>query len=87
MPGSKVQFLRLCGVDYSGPSEAVDIIHKPTWSFADCLDNCAGTYGCTACSWGVAEGETAGGAHQCWMKSNLRKGHTAASDWCFGILQ
>lgn len=86
VPGSTKNFLRLCGIDYSGGSEAVELAHKPTFSFEDCIGNCAGTYGCTGCGWGVLSGDE-GADHQCWMKSNLTTDHKVASDWCFAILQ
>ncbi|KAB5546952.1 hypothetical protein GE09DRAFT_1223979 [Coniochaeta sp. 2T2.1] len=86
VPGSPKTFLRLCGIDYSGGSEAVELVNKPTFSFADCMGNCAGWYGCTGCAWGVVNGDT-GADHQCWIKSDLTTGHKVAPDWCFAILQ
>ncbi|KAH8907631.1 hypothetical protein BR93DRAFT_878299, partial [Coniochaeta sp. PMI_546] len=86
VPGSNKSFLRLCGIDYSGGSEAVDLANKPTFSFADCMGNCAGTYGCTGCAWGIESGDV-GADHQCWMKGDLKTGHKVAPDWCFAVLQ
>ena len=86
LPGSNKSFLRLCGIDYSGESEAVELANKPTFSFADCIGNCAGTYGCTGCAWGIVSADE-GANHQCWMKTGLKTGHKVAPDWCFAILQ
>lgn len=87
VPGSSIRFLRLCGVDYNDETESMALSNIPTNSFAGCMDNCAGTYGCTGCSWGVLDGET-GSEHQCWMKSNLKgSGHKSVPEWCFGVLQ
>ncbi|RKU42603.1 hypothetical protein DL546_004764 [Coniochaeta pulveracea] len=85
VPGSSIKFLRLCGIDYS-ENEATDLTHIPTSSFAGCMDNCAGTYGCIGASWGVLAGDS-GSEHQCWMKSKLKIGHKVVNDWCFGVLQ
>ncbi|KAI1497607.1 hypothetical protein F5X99DRAFT_421235 [Biscogniauxia marginata] len=42
VPGSDKQFLRICGIDYSG-DEATDIRQVPTEDMLDCMKNCAGT--------------------------------------------
>lgn len=86
VPNSDKRFLQLCGIDYSGLSGAVDIKHLPTGSFADCMNNCAGTVGCSGCAWGVVEGDNPGPEHRCWIKSTLQKGHAARDDFCFGIM-
>ncbi|SPQ19187.1 d01851cc-64ce-4463-ba05-69fda98c4928 [Thermothielavioides terrestris] len=85
VPGSTKTFLRICGVDYSG-DEATDLAQVYTGSMADCMNSCASFNQCTACSWGYIQGDE-GGEHRCFMKNNLKTGHTAASDWCFAILQ
>ncbi|ROT37173.1 hypothetical protein SODALDRAFT_324822 [Sodiomyces alkalinus F11] len=51
VPGSTILFLRLCGVDYSDAA-AENIRDVPTESMAECMRNCAGTFGCTGCGWG-----------------------------------
>lgn len=85
VPGSTVQFLHLCGVDYSGDGEATDIKHVQTDSMADCMTNCAGTEGCTGCGWGYQDGDSLY-EHTCWLKSGLKSSHTADSAWAFAIL-
>jgi hypothetical protein len=87
VPGSDKRFLQLCGVDYSAAFEAVEITHLPTRTFADCMDNCAGTAGCTGCGWGFIANDTSAEAHRCWLKSSLVSSHRASEDWCFGVLQ
>ncbi|KAI8626288.1 hypothetical protein F5Y19DRAFT_226142 [Xylariaceae sp. FL1651] len=84
VPGSTKQFLRICGIDY-GNDGAVDIRNVPTDNAADCIDNCAGTTGCTGCGWGFIDGDQ-GSEHRCWMKSNLKKAHDADMDWAFAML-
>lgn len=100
--GSSTTFLRLCGIDYSGTGAAVDLSHLPATSMDDCMNNCAGTSGCTACGWGPVNSSTtssgvgssgfeeSGKDFQCYMKSTLGNVKTAVkadSDWCFAILQ
>ncbi|CAK7231017.1 hypothetical protein SBRCBS47491_007789 [Sporothrix bragantina] len=100
VPGSSTNFLRLCGIDYSGTGAAVDLSHLPTTSMDDCMNNCAGTSGCTACGWGPPNSSTtstdstgfvvSGKNYQCYLKSTLgsaKKAVSADSDWCFAILQ
>jgi hypothetical protein len=86
VPRSDKRFLRLCGLDYSGMRGAVDISHVPTSSFAECMDNCAGTVGCSGCSWGPLKGDEKD-EHRCWLKSTLQGSHEVETTWCFGILQ
>ncbi|KAL2024270.1 hypothetical protein VTK56DRAFT_9426 [Thermocarpiscus australiensis] len=86
VPGSTKSFLRLCGIDYSGSGEATDLAEVYTGSMADCMDICASFDQCTACGWGYLAGDE-GSEHRCYMKTNLKRAHTAASDWCFAILQ
>lgn len=85
VPGSTVQFLHLCGVDYSGDTEATDIKNVQTDSMADCMDNCAGTEGCTGCGWGYQDGDSLY-EHTCWLKSGLKTSHVADTAWAFAIL-
>ena len=101
VPGSDKKFLRLCGVDYSGTGAAVDLSHLPTTSMDDCMNNCAGTSGCTACGWGPINSSTtntdrtgvtggSGKDYECYLKSTLgsaSKAKEADSDWCFAIMQ
>ncbi|KAI0137089.1 hypothetical protein BJ170DRAFT_604486 [Xylariales sp. AK1849] len=85
VPGSTVTFLHLCGVDYSGDGEAVDIKNVPTDSMADCMTNCAGTAGCTGCGWGYVDGDSLY-QHTCWLKSGLKTPHTVDEGWAFAIM-
>ncbi|ERT01444.1 hypothetical protein HMPREF1624_02693 [Sporothrix schenckii ATCC 58251] len=103
VPGSGTTFLRLCGIDFSGTGAAVDLSHLPTTSMDDCMNNCAGTSGCTACGWGPANSSTTSSGvgssgfensgknyFQCYLKSTLGSIKTAVyadSDWCFAIMQ
>ncbi|KAI0376325.1 hypothetical protein F5Y04DRAFT_286059 [Hypomontagnella monticulosa] len=84
VPGSTKQFLRICGIDYSG-NEAEDLRQVQTESILDCMKNCAGTFGCTGCGWGYLEGDT-GTQHTCWLKGNLKKSHEADINWAFAVL-
>ncbi|KAI1852839.1 hypothetical protein JX265_009812 [Neoarthrinium moseri] len=85
VPGSTAKFLHLCGVDYSGDNEAKDLKNVQTDSMADCMINCAGTSGCTGCGWGYIDGDSLY-EHTCWMKTDLKTGHTSDSSWAFAIL-
>ncbi|KAK0733821.1 hypothetical protein B0T26DRAFT_818327 [Lasiosphaeria miniovina] len=85
VPGSTKSFLRLCGVDYSG-SGATDILNVTTTNMAQCMDRCATLDKCTGCGWGFIAGDV-GDAHRCWMKTALKTGHEATTDWCFAILR
>ncbi|KAL2136459.1 hypothetical protein VTI74DRAFT_3478 [Chaetomium olivicolor] len=85
VPGSTRSFKRFCGVDYGGDG-ATDLTQAWTESMADCMNTCASFNECTACAWGYLEGDK-GSKHRCYMKKDLKKAHTAASDWCFAILQ
>lgn len=64
----------------------MELANVPTFSFADCIGNCAGTYGCTGCAWGIVSKDE-GANHQCWMKGDLKTGHEVAPDWCFAVLE
>ncbi|KAK0737374.1 hypothetical protein B0T21DRAFT_347747 [Apiosordaria backusii] len=86
VPGSHKHFLRLCGVDYHGSSSSRDLSHMYTASMADCMNSCASFDQCTAVGWGFLPGDT-GKEHRCYMKTDLKAGHAATSDWCFAILQ
>ncbi|KAH6854762.1 hypothetical protein B0I37DRAFT_39150 [Chaetomium sp. MPI-CAGE-AT-0009] len=85
VPGSTRSFRRFCGIDYSG-DDATDLTHAYTESMADCMNSCASFDQCTACAWGYLQGDR-GGKHRCYMKTDLKQPHAAASDWCFAILQ
>ncbi|KAF4121427.1 hypothetical protein GMORB2_1834 [Geosmithia morbida] len=85
--GSTKQFLRLCGVDYSGDGGADDLGIVYTVSMQDCMVNCAGYDGCTACSWGILADDGARDNHRCWLKTNLGKAQKARASWDFAILQ
>ncbi|PNY29607.1 Uncharacterized protein TCAP_00477 [Tolypocladium capitatum] len=79
-------FLRICGIDYTGPGQAVDLGAVLATSMQECMADCAGYPGCTACGWGVIPGDT-GTAHRCWLKGDLQKAHVVRTGWDFAILQ
>ncbi|KAI0540084.1 hypothetical protein GGR58DRAFT_185488 [Xylaria digitata] len=86
VPGSTKKFLRLCGIDYGKEDGAVDIRNVYTDSAEDCIDNCAGTTGCTGCGWGFIEGDK-GPPYRCWLKRNVNgKSHNADMTWYFATL-
>ncbi|KAH6647221.1 hypothetical protein BKA67DRAFT_663559 [Truncatella angustata] len=85
VPGSTKTFMHYCGLDYSGDSEATDLKSVTTDSMADCMANCAGTYGCTGCGWGYVDGDSLY-EHTCWLKSDLKTAHKADSSWAFAVL-
>ncbi|KXX75058.1 hypothetical protein MMYC01_207768 [Madurella mycetomatis] len=82
--GSK-QFRRMCGIDYGGEGEAVDIGNVQTRSLDACIDACAARPSCTGAGWGVIDGDS-GAMHSCWMKTNLTRFHRARDDWGFAVL-
>ncbi|KAK4174156.1 hypothetical protein QBC36DRAFT_334236 [Triangularia setosa] len=86
VPGSHKRFLRLCGIDYHGSRSSRDLSHMYTASMADCMNSCASFDQCTAVGWGFLPGDI-GKEHRCYMKTDLKTGHAATSDWCFAILQ
>ena len=79
------RFRRLCGVDYGGEGEAVDIGNVKTINLDACIDACASETNCTGAGWGVIEGDK-GPTHSCWMKTNLTKSHKAMPEWGFAVL-
>ncbi|KAI1077982.1 hypothetical protein F5B20DRAFT_550000 [Whalleya microplaca] len=85
VPGSNKQFLRLCGVDYSGNGQATDLRQVLTEDMLDCIKNCAGTTNCTGCGWGYLEGDV-GTQHKCWLKTGLMKSQDANVNWAFAVL-
>ncbi|KAJ8107403.1 hypothetical protein ONZ43_g6742 [Nemania bipapillata] len=86
VPGSTKQFLQLCGVDYGKEDGAVDLRNVSTNTADDCMNNCAGTAGCTGCGWGFIDGDH-GPPYRCWLKSYItNKSHTADTDWQFAVL-
>ncbi|KAI3339948.1 hypothetical protein F4824DRAFT_508127 [Ustulina deusta] len=86
VPGSTKKFLQLCGVDYGKEDGAIDIRNVFTDTAEDCIDNCAGTTGCTGCGWGFIEGDK-GPPYRCWLKSNLDgRSHNADMTWYFSVL-
>ncbi|KAI1181157.1 hypothetical protein F4777DRAFT_4355 [Nemania sp. FL0916] len=86
VPGSTKRFLQLCGLDHGKQDGAVDIRNVYTETADDCIDNCAGTNGCTGCGWGFIEGDK-GPPYRCWLKSNVNpKSHSADPSWHFAML-
>ncbi|KAK3380809.1 hypothetical protein B0H63DRAFT_560655 [Podospora didyma] len=80
------RFQRLCGLDYGGNGEAIDIGSVKTLNMNDCIDACAAKANCTGAGWGILTGDKGLGPQPCWMKMNLTKSHNATSDWGFAIL-
>ncbi|KAI1198469.1 hypothetical protein F5X97DRAFT_299243 [Nemania serpens] len=86
VPGSTKQFLQLCAVDSGKQDGAIDIRNVYTETADDCIDNCAGTSGCTGCGWGFIKGDQ-GPPYRCWLKSNVKhKSHYANASWHFAVL-
>lgn len=85
VPGSPKRFVRFCGVDFLGPGQARDIGSVWTRTFEDCMINCAGFRGCTACSWGPIPGDP-GSDHRCWLKSEIRDQYVLRTGWQFALL-
>ncbi|UKZ91522.1 uncharacterized protein TrAFT101_006500 [Trichoderma asperellum] len=86
VPGSEKTFLLICGIDYSGAGQAVELGNLYTIDMEDCMANCATFPGCTACGWGIIPGD-AGSEHRCWLKGDLGKTHLPKPGWYFAILQ
>ncbi|KAF4918145.1 hypothetical protein CGCVW01_v009146 [Colletotrichum viniferum] len=85
--GSDKRFLRVCGVDYSGDNEAIDMSNMLASSMGECMDICSKTAQCTGAGWGnvtTGEGTT---ELRCWLKRNLQSSHSAKEGWNFAILQ
>ncbi|KAI1308842.1 hypothetical protein F5Y03DRAFT_83736 [Xylaria venustula] len=86
VPGSTKRFIQLCGVDYGKQDGAIDIRNVYTDTAEDCIDNCAGTTGCTGCGWGFIEGDD-GPPYRCWLKRNLDgRPHGADTAWQLSVL-
>jgi hypothetical protein len=79
------RFRRMCGIDYGGQGEAVDIGNVKTRNMDACIDACASRANCTGAGWGIIKGDQ-GPTHSCWMKANLTKSHTATPEWGFAVL-
>jgi hypothetical protein len=79
------RFRRMCGIDYGGNGESVDIGSVKTLNLDACIDACASRSNCTGAGWGVIEGDK-GPTHSCWMKANLTKPHKAVPEWAFAVL-
>lgn len=78
------RFRRMCGVDYGGEGEAIDIANVKTRSLDACIDACASRSNCTGAGWGVIKGDK-NPLQSCWMKTNLTKFHKATPDWGFAV--
>jgi hypothetical protein len=77
----------MCGIDFSGSSEAVDVGSVRTSSMTECMNQCALNPSCAGAGWGAMGGDT-DNIYSCWMKANLTKPHNATSNtWNFAILQ
>lgn len=86
VPGSTKKFLQLCGIDYGKEDGAVDLRNVYTETAEDCMDNCAGTTGCTGCGWGFIQGDK-GPPFRCWLKRKVNgEPHKAEMSWHFSVL-
>ncbi|KAK4228628.1 hypothetical protein QBC38DRAFT_544032 [Podospora fimiseda] len=80
-------FRRLCGLDYSGEDEAIDIANVKVNSLDQCIEACANKTGCTGAGWGINLSEKSDPLHSCWMKKALKKSHDAKrADWGFAVV-
>ncbi|KAK4229985.1 hypothetical protein QBC38DRAFT_71032 [Podospora fimiseda] len=79
-------FLHLCGVDYSGKSEAIDIGNATTATFKECVELCSNETRCTGVGWGARMDDSLSKKPNCWMKSGLNQSHTAKPHWNFAVL-
>ncbi|KAI0444541.1 hypothetical protein F4803DRAFT_511036 [Xylaria telfairii] len=86
VPGSTKKFLQLCGIDHGIQDGAIDIRNVFTNTSQECINNCAGTDGCTGCAWGFIAGDK-GPPFRCWLKENVNgKSHVADMGWYFSVL-
>ncbi|KAK0744538.1 hypothetical protein B0T21DRAFT_89633 [Apiosordaria backusii] len=87
---NNLKFVRLCGRDFSGEDEAIDIGNTKTNSLDLCIEACAKRPGCEGVGWGVIVSNDKGNVNpmqSCWMKKDLRKSHDAQrEDWGFARL-
>lgn len=81
----RLQFKLLCGLDFTGDREAVELGVVKTMNLTECADACAATTNCTGAGWGIIAGN-GGPGHYCWMKTGLIRGHRAAPGWGFAVI-
>jgi len=87
VPNSPKTFRRFCGVDYRAEQGTTDLATVWTASMQDCMVNCAGFDGCTACGWGAQEGDNYRDNHRCYLKTNLGESQEVRAGWDFAILE
>ncbi|KAI1749713.1 hypothetical protein F4782DRAFT_292331 [Xylaria castorea] len=86
VPGSAKKFLQLCGIDHDKEDGAIELHNVYTDTAQDCIDNCAGTTGCTGCGWGFIDGDE-GPPFRCWLKDRVNgRSHRADKTWSFAVL-
>ncbi|KAK3363281.1 hypothetical protein B0T25DRAFT_34974 [Lasiosphaeria hispida] len=78
------QFTHLCGVDYSGYGQAVDIGSIQASSFEECVNACAARSDCTGAGWGP--GNNGNPSQTCYFKNSLNQAQRAGADWNFAVL-
>lgn len=83
--GSKADFTVHCGLDYGSDEGATDLKTSQTKTMAACMDDCAGLRDCEGAGWGSFPDDK-DGLHNCYMKGNLTKGHSADAGWTFAVL-
>ncbi|KAG9255542.1 uncharacterized protein F5Z01DRAFT_651478 [Emericellopsis atlantica] len=87
VPNSPKTFRRFCGVDYRSAQGTTDLATVWTASMQDCMVNCAGFDGCTACAWGVQKGDNYRDNHRCYLKTDLGESQEVRDGWDFAILE
>jgi hypothetical protein len=87
VPNSPKTFRRFCGIDYRSGKGTTDLATVWTASMQDCMVNCAGFDGCTACAWGAQKGDNYRDNHRCYLKTDLGKSEEARDGWDFAILE
>ncbi|KAL0938537.1 uncharacterized protein CTRU02_205147 [Colletotrichum truncatum] len=84
--GSDKRFLRVCGIDYIGETEAIDMSNMLAKSMGECMDICSKTAQCTAAGWGNVTTTQGTMELRCWLKRDLKSSHEVKEGWNFAIL-
>ncbi|TQW00031.1 hypothetical protein IF1G_02245 [Cordyceps javanica] len=86
VPNTTTTFKRLCGIDYTGVSQARELGSVWTTTMQECIFQCADFPGCTACGWGIIADDP-GSEHRCWLKTDLKASLSVRAGWEFAILE
>ncbi|TDZ35414.1 hypothetical protein C8035_v009342 [Colletotrichum spinosum] len=85
--GSDKRFLRVCGIDYTGDAEAIDMSNMLAGSMGECIDICSKAAQCTGVAWGNTTSASGAAEQRCWLKRDMKKSHEATDrNWNFAIL-